>query len=200
MSPRIGLRVRRLPSRRQHGVVMILVLIGLVAMTLAGIALIRGSQTSSMIAGNFAFRQASLATADTAVELAFAQLDTIVAGLAESSYPGGCAVGACTYYPTRQATDANGVPTVVGDWSLVPANVVNTSYRTQYVIDRLCKGPTPVTDKTINCFVGVGGGGGGSRKVGDTNFSATQQVNYRVSVRVTGPRNTISFVQAIVAK
>ena len=196
MSP----RTLAMPGARQHGVVMILVLIGLVAMTLAGIALIRGSQTSSMIAGNFAFRQASLATADTAVELAFAQLDTIVAGLAEAPYPGGCAAGACTYYPTRQATDANGIPTVVGDWSGVPANIVNTSYTTQYVIDRLCAGPTPVTDRSGNCFVGSGTGAGGSRKVGDTNFSATQQVNYRVSVRVTGPRNTISFIQAIVAK
>lgn len=192
--------LHRMPGRRQRGIVMILVLIGLVAMTLAGIALIRGSQTSSMIAGNFAFRQASLATADTAVELAFAQLDTILTGFAEAPYPGGCSVGACVYYPTRQATDVNGVPTVVGDWSLVPANVVNTSYTTQYVIDRLCVGTPPITDRSVNCFVGSGTGAGGSRKVGDTNFSATQQVNYRVSVRVTGPRNTISFIQAIVAK
>ena len=82
-----------MPRAKQRGIVLILVLIGLVAMTLAGIALVRGSQTSSMIAGNFAFRQASLAAADTAVELAFAQLDTILAGLAEPPYPGGCVGG-----------------------------------------------------------------------------------------------------------
>lgn len=187
-------------SGRQRGIVMILVLIGLVAMTLAGIALIRGSQTSSMIAGNFAFRQAALASSDTAVELAYTQLDLITAGLQNDRYPSGCLDGACVYYPTRQSTDVNGIPTLIGDWSLVPSNVVNTSYTTQYVIDRLCIGPLPVANTTTNCFAAAGSGAGGSRKVGDTNFSDPLRVNYRVTVRVTGPRNTSSFVQAIVAR
>lgn len=189
-----------LAHARERGIVLIVVLIGIVAMTLAGIALVRGSQTSSMIAGNFAFKQASLAATDTAVEGAFSQLDTIVAGLADANYPTGCALGACLYYTTRQATDLNGIPTAVGDWSTVPSALVNTSYTTQYVIDRLCIGPLPVTDPTVGCFVGQGIGAGGSRKVGDTSFASAPQVYYRVTVRVSGPRNTVSFAQAIVAK
>ena len=185
---------------RERGIVLIIVLIGIVAMTLAGIALLRSSQTSSMIAGNFAFKQASLAATDTAVEAAFAQLDTIVAGLADANYPSGCALGACAYYTTRQATDLNGIPTAVGDWSTVPTSVVNTSYRTQYVIDRLCIGPLPVSDPSVSCFVGQATGAGGSRKVGDVNFASAPQVHYRVTVRVAGPRNTVSFAQAIVSK
>lgn len=190
----------RLPGARERGIVLIMVLIGIVAMTLAGIALLRASQTSSMIAGNFAFKQASMAVTDTAIELAFAQLDTIVAGLSDANYPNGCAPGACVYYTTRQATDANGIPTAVGDWSTVPSNVVDTSYRTQYVIDRMCVGPLPVSDVSVSCFVGQATGAGGSRKVGDINFASAPQVYYRVSVRVSGPRNTVSFAQAIVAK
>lgn len=189
-----------LARARERGIVMIIVLIGIVAMTLAGIALLRGTQTSSMIAGNFAFKQASLAATDTAVESAFAQLDTIVAGFADANYPTGCASGACSYYTTRQATDVNGIPAAVGDWSTVPTALVNTSYTTQYVIDRLCIGPLPVADPTVNCFVGQATGAGGSRKVGDVNFASAPQVYYRVTVRVSGPRNTVSFAQAIVSK
>jgi type IV pilus assembly protein PilX len=191
---------RGLPHARERGIVLIMVLIGIIAMSLAGLALMRASQTGSMIAGNFAFKQASLAATDTAVEGAFAQLDTIIVGLADANYPSGCAVGACSYYTTRQATDLNGIPTAIGDWSMVPTAQVNTSYTTQYVIDRLCIGPLPVTDPSVSCFVGQAAGAGGSRKVGDVNFASALQVYYRVTVRVSGPRNTVSFAQAIVTK
>lgn len=189
-----------LPAKRERGIVLILVLIGIVAMTLAGIALVRATQTTNMIAGNFAFKQAALAATDAGIELAYAQLDAIVATSKDAAYPAGCTAGACIYYPTRQATDSNGIPTAVGDWSAVPATVVNSSYSTQYVVDRLCSGVPPISDVALNCYVGQGAGAGGSKKVGETVFSSSPQVYYRVSVRVSGPRNTKSFVQAIVAK
>ena len=193
--------VRRiLPSRRESGIVLILVLIGIVAMALAGIALVRATQTTNMIAGNFAFKQAALAATDSAIELAYGQLDTLVVTTPDAAYPAGCTAGACVYYPTRQATDTNGIPTAVGDWSAVPASVVNTSYSAQYVIDRLCSGGLPVTDITANCYAGQGNVAGGSKKVGDVSFASSPKVFYRVSVRVSGPRNTKSFVQAIVTK
>ena len=189
-----------LPTRREHGIVLILVLIGIVAMTLAGIALVRATQTTNLIAGNFAFKQASLAATDTAIELAYAQLDTIIVTSLDTAYPAGCTGGACVYYPTRQAIDTNGIPTAVGSWSAVPATLVNTSYSTQYVIDRLCSAP-PTTDVEValNCYAGQAA----FRppvKVGDPPIGSSRQVYYRVSVRVSGPRNTTNFVQAIVAK
>lgn len=191
---------RPLPSSRESGIVMILVMIGIVAMALAGVALVRATQTTNLIAGNFAFKQAALAATDKAVELAYSQLDTLIVSSADASYPSGCPVGACLYYPTRQATDVNGVPTAVGDWSSVPATTVNTSYSAQYVIDRLCSGALPVTDAVLNCYIDKGNVSGGSKKVGDVAFASGPQIFYRVSVRVSGPRNTKSFVQAIVAK
>ncbi len=190
-----------LPARRESGIVLILVLIGIVAMALAGIALVRATQTTNMIAGNFAFKQAALAATDTAVELAFTQLDTLIVSSADLAYPSGCTTGSCVYYPLRQATDPNGIPTAVGDWSAVPGNTVNSSYTAQYVIDRLCSGALPVTDSAANCYAGQNPGEGGSKKVEYGGIEVNKrQVFYRISVRVSGPRNTTSFVQAIVAK
>lgn len=188
------------PTKRERGFVLILVLIGIVAMALAGVALVRATQTTNLIAGNFAFKQVTLAATDSAIELAYAKLDTIVVTSPEDAYPAGCTGGACVYYPTRQATDGNGIPTAIGNWSAVPSTVVNTSYSTQYVIDRLCSGVPPISNTALNCYVGPGAGAGGSKKVGDAEFSSIPQVYYRVSVRVSGPRNTKSFVQAIVTK
>lgn len=188
----------RIRANRERGIVLILVLIGIVAMALAGVALVRATQTTNMIAGNFAFKQAALAATDAGIELAYAQLETIKAA-PDAAYPAACPAGACLYYPTRQATDVNGIPTAVGDWSAVPATVVNSSYSTQYVIDRLCTGALPIANVASDCYVGQGADDP-PKKVGDPWISSGSQVFYRVSVRVSGPRNTKSFVQAIVTK
>src|SRR4051812_32753519 len=59
----------RLP-RRQDGVVLFIALIVLVAMTLAGIAMIRSVDTALGIAGNMAFKQATLQGTDRGIKTA----------------------------------------------------------------------------------------------------------------------------------
>ncbi len=72
--------------------------------------------------------------------------------------------------------------------------------RVQFVIDRLCQGPPPVTDLLASCFAEAGVGGSGSQKAGASIFTATPTVYYRLTARVTGPRNTVSMVQAILSR
>ena len=61
-------------SRRQRGVVLFIALIVMVAMSLAAIALIRSVDTTNLVIGNLAFRQASILPANFAVEQAAAAL------------------------------------------------------------------------------------------------------------------------------
>lgn len=185
--------------RQQRGAALFIALIALVSMTMAGIALVRSVDTSNLIAGNLAFRQAGLHASDVGVETAFDALGTIVTTSLDANWPSGCATGACNYYPTMQATNAKGIPTVIGDWSTVPFTTVNGDYHVKYVIDRLCNGPTPVTDITGNCYADAVAGGG-TRKAGGVVFSGAQAVYYRVTVRVEGPRNTTSMVQALLSR
>ena len=74
--------------RAQQGVVLFVSLIILVAMTLAGIALMRSVDTNVLIAGNLAFRQANTMYADTGVEAARAWLTANTASL-NNNQPGG---------------------------------------------------------------------------------------------------------------
>ena len=184
--------------RRQRGVSLVIALIALVAMTLAGLALIRAVDTTNIISGNLAFRQATLQATDIGVETALTTLGTIVTTSIDANYPVGCASGACNYYPTRQAVNSAGIPTAI-DWTLVPSTTVDSSYAVQYVIDRLCDGPTPVTDIATNCMrtteTSVG-----SKKSGAVSFTSANQVYYRATVRVVGPRSTVSVVQALYAR
>ncbi len=185
--------------RKQHGVSLIIALIALVALTLAGLALIRSADTSNVISGNLAFREASLHATDVGVEAAITALGTIATSSPDANYPAGCAVGACNYYPTLQtAVTAAGVPTVI-NWSAVPNSTVDSSYAVQYVIDRLCDGPTPVTDIATKCM-NVTGTSVGSKKAGAVSFTSANQVYYRVTVRVVGPRNSVSIVQTTYAR
>lgn len=70
-------RKRGLVARaRQKGVVLMVALIVLVALTLAGIALMRSVDTSTIIAGNLAFQQAATNYGDTGIETAITWLQT----------------------------------------------------------------------------------------------------------------------------
>jgi type IV pilus assembly protein PilX len=66
----------RMPAgrARQRGIVLFVALIVMVALSLAGIALIRSIDTSTSVTGNIAFRQAALLQANWAVEQAIAHL------------------------------------------------------------------------------------------------------------------------------
>jgi type IV pilus assembly protein PilX len=189
-APRV--RAPALPGR-QRGITLIIALIALVALTMAGVALVRSVDTGNVIAGNFAFRQASMQATDTGVETAFTQLQTI-ANAADTAI-------ANQYYPVMQPLDANGVPTTV-TWSSVPSTTLgsNNEYTVRYVIERMCTGTSGVviTDVVTNCVVDQGQVSG-SQKSGAPVFSSAGAVNYRVTVRVEGPRNTVAMSQAILA-
>lgn len=187
----------RLP-RRQAGITLIIALIALVALTMAGIALVRSVDTGNVIAGNFAFRQSSLQATDTGVETAFTQLATIAGSTPDTAI-------ANRYFPVMQTLDTNGIPTTV-NWALVPFTTLgsNGEYAVKYVIERLCTGALPIDADAIvaSCVVdqnsslnSVKLGGGGC----SVNCNGPPAVNYRVTVRVEGPRNTVAMSQAIVA-
>jgi type IV pilus assembly protein PilX len=188
-----------LPRHAQRGVSLIIALIALVALTLAGLALMRSADTSNVISGNLAFREATVQATDVGVESAITALATIATTAPDANAPVGCAAGACNYYPTMQTpVNGAGVPTVI-DWTAVPSTTLDSSYAVQYVIDRLCDGPTPVTDVANKCM-NLAGTSAGSKKAGAVSFTSASQVYYRVLVRVTGPRNAVSIVQVTYAR
>ena len=206
--------------RKQRGVALFITLIMLVAMTIASLALVRTVDTANVIAGNLAFKQSSLQIGDLGIEAAVAALPaSILNGTPESvwSIGTGCASDACrNYYPSMLATSSIGVPTATINWatsnttpgtsitwSTVPA-VVNTNipagYTIQYIIDRLCKGPTPVTDIAGKCLSDVPVTEGQEKGLSGRQLAvmtSASSVYYRVTVRISGPRSTETYIQSI---
>ena len=128
--------------RRQHGVVLFIALIVLVAMTMAGVAIMRSVDTSNLISGNVAFKQSTLQAADSG---AAAAINYLVAqqytGQLDSSTGAYKAVG----------YDASNEPDWSDDASWANSVVVGTTNgnKVEYVINRLCQ--LPGTVNTNNC-------------------------------------------------
>lgn len=190
--------------RRQRGAVLLMALVALVALTLAGLAMVRSVDTGNVIAGNMAFRQAAMQQADVGIEAAYIALPAIVTASKDANI-------ANQYYALRQSINASGVPTAV-TWANVPCRsntnasvtCADQDYQVRYVIDRLCdqqnSGSTTVTDVQQYCFVDIGAGKGGSKGAFQAVFTSASAVYYRITVQVTGPRNTVAYAQAIVTK
>jgi type IV pilus assembly protein PilX len=198
-------RIARVPRKAQRGVILFVALIVLVAMTLTGIALIRSVDTNVLIAGNLAFRQGATAAADWGIEAARSYLKTTLAANKAALDNDN---SAAAYYATWQTgLDLVGTTTTPFGWSSA-AQLVGTDSagnEVRYVLHRMCEASGATTAANANCVKASGGGGAtgteGSTK-GTVSYSAlalpgTTVVYYRVTVRVLGPRNTLSYVQAM---
>lgn len=204
-------RGREMRRYRQRGIMLVITLIALVALTLGGIAFMRSVDTSSLIAGNLAFSRASVALSDAGMEAARTQLVALAAG--------SCGVSPCL--ETNQPIDAATGVQQINYWAnwQVPgfdyrsdaawANALELAapqpgFRVRYIVHRMCANAGAVTGNTCvldPAPVVIGGGlFTGSVDYGSyvaqTGAGATNPVPYyRVTLRVDGPRNSLTYVQ-----
>ena len=192
---------RHIGRARQSGVVLVITLIVLVAMTLATIALMRSVDTTNIIAGNLAFQRTTLHAADAGIEQAInvtlPYLDTsgqfnvtTCSGLGYKSF----------YEPNLDAP----YQTWEGFWNSISQCAITLPQdplgnTVSYVAERLCSQNgkddqclmTPPTEDKRSCA--------GSNLGGASQCALVQHQYFRITSRSQGPRNTVSYVQTIVA-
>lgn len=205
--------MRRMPAprRAQSGVILFIALIVLVAMTLAGIALMRSVDTNVLVAGNLAFRQGATLAGDWGVEEARTWLNTNGGTTLYTSQPG-VANGTSYFANFQSGVDLIGVGTASDDFNWTGGgsaarNLGNdpAGNEVRYIIHRLCQFDGDPNSAAANCVKFTGSGGGAAATTGTKGvvgygtaaLPGVSAVYYRVTVRVAGPRNTLSFVQAI---
>ncbi|MFN0315294.1 MAG: hypothetical protein ACKVQA_09685 [Burkholderiales bacterium] len=186
-------------AHSQRGVVLFLTLIALVVMTLAAIALVRSVDTSNMIAGNLAFQQSTAQSGDSGIETAVAWLEANSAGLTlqNDNLAGG-------YLASRQDPNPGESWADFWDGTLEPAGLPRTlaanaaGNTVSYVIHRLCATAGNPTSIATGCATGLSKTFV-SHDAAVPSPPAQHQVLYRITSRIEGPRNTVSYVQAVVA-
>lgn len=196
---------------RQRGLALIVALIVLVAMSIAGIALVRSVDTAALLAGNIAFRQGASLAGDAGIEAA----RNYLMGKGDALFNDDAANG---YYATSQGVmDLTGgrTPGKLDDdveWPgtgggasspvCLPKDAAGNTVC--YIINRLCDEVGALD--AAKCSTQTASRGGNS--IGATRPMSTYQERswsevaamayYRVTVRIAGPRNNISFIQAFI--
>ena len=189
------LQYRRAPNREQ-GVVLFIALIVLVAMTLAGLAMVRSVGTAVVIAGNLTFKQAATNAADRGIEAGRAWLTTQLPSILQNDgVPGG------GYYSDWGAT----FNAATFNWDVNAALVTaddGGGNEIRYVVHRLCSTANQsVNAPTQQCVTLNSSGAGGSKgggAYGQLPLSNTIQAYFRITARAKGPKNTVSYVQTII--
>jgi Tfp pilus assembly protein PilX len=179
--------------RLQRGVVLFISLIVLVALSLAGIALVRSVDTNILIAGNLAFKQGATVAADSASETARRWL---LASAVTSLYSDSTSAG---YYSAIQT----GFNPKTFNWTTGGKTLATDAagYTSTYVIHRLCE--LSGDPSGIDC-VKAGNSGKTGSSFGAVSYGAyALQLSgtapaYRITTRVLGPKNTVSYVQEVV--
>jgi len=214
---------RRLARAAQRGMVLLMALIVLVVIMVAGIAMMRSVDTSTLVAGNLAFQQSATYAADKGIEAAMAMLkDKKANGKlgdpdAQSGYSptfGGMVPASGTSWQKFWDDNFAGIAVDIGNGS--PDQFGNSVY---YVVQRQCRltGPSASASclqsppkatgssssgstSSTNAGPIVSGCGGSDCDSSNTNqIQPGSQIYYRITVRVAGPRRTESYVQTNIA-
>ena len=184
---------------RQAGVTMVVSLIVLASTLITVASIGRSLHSSQLVAGNLAFRNASVQSSDAASAAAVQWLATTTDPLDNDRSSAGFYAAAVdpgwdseTYWARCQTcrlpADASG-------------NVAS------WVVHRMCSAAGNEDSVAVQCARGGTGGamlswgaGGNSIAVDQYSYDIPAQLMYRVTARVRGPRNTLVFTQSMIAR
>ena len=190
------------PRGRQRGVVLFVALIAMVVLSLAGVALVRSVDTNTSVIGNLAFRQASITPVNAAIETAADALFYAKTINPFNHDP------ANNYFANLQPGERpNGVPAVLfgnpppypAGFQTPPPDAAGNTVR--WVIERICQNGyfgdpvVPPGDASCDSLDPKLSPGKTTMKPG--GLPVPPIPIYRVTIRVDGPRNTVSFAQAM---
>ena len=191
--------------RRQQGVVLYVALVVMIVMMLAGVAMLRSVGAGVGVAGNLSFKQNATLAGDRGTEAAITWILAQTSAILETDHPasGYYATWVPNFDPMAPYSAAN--PATV-DWTVAPLATPaggddGAGNTVHYVIHRLCSLPTTGVSGTVlagvpqQCAVQ-----GSVANSGTGGIAAGQPAPplFRVTSRVDGPRNTLSFVQVMV--
>lgn len=213
----------RNPSKNaQSGLVLLVALIVLAAMTMAGIALVRSVDTNALVASNLSHRQGAQFAGEAGVEEARAWL------LTKLPTDLGADSNAYGYIATRLASlDLTGNSTTTTtdnvkwkdfDDSIQAGSIAprcrdkdDSGNRVCYVVNRMCDNAGAFDLATCDVITSSSGSSGDSssgKRGSDVTYGLVDKIPtgspshfalYRVTVRTSGPRNNVSFIQVFLA-
>jgi type IV pilus assembly protein PilX len=197
----------------QHGVVLLFTLIALVILLVASIALVRSMNTSLFTAGNIGFKRDLQNQGERAVSQVLTVFD--IGGALDTIDKRKDHLYTSNYSASFLKTNAYGIPEILEKtdtefaaiWKAPDIDVSSQKIKIRYVVDRLCSSTGDETDLgSSGCVLADNTSSPGTSA---SNLQSAEKslgaglagaapisVVFRISIRVTGPRNTQSFFQS----
>jgi Tfp pilus assembly protein PilX len=188
--PRDPRSQRRLAdAASQTGSSLILVLIVLAIVLVGSAMLMRSTESATLIVGNTTFKDSAVRSGELGINAAFDAIRALPSEEVNVSP---------WYFASAQATDSSGMPSSV-NWASVTKSTLG-NYQVQWVVDRLCVAPLPVTDTYSQCQVSQTQQTGSNRGGWGVAIQNDPVKYFRVTVRITGPKSTEQFIQSLVSR
>lgn len=185
---------------KQAGVSLFVVLIGLLSLSLAALGIIRSVDTSTLISGNLGFKNATTAATEQATEEAIARLQTIdLTSNSSGFYASYISDGESALDITGKKGAGIAIAWVSANCGghtpciqpRASANQID-GYPTQYLITRMCDS----TGAPKNCLQPFSD----NKCISSDGCTNREIINpyYRIVVRATGPKNSVSYTETYV--
>jgi hypothetical protein len=179
----------------------------MVALALAGVALIRSTDTTMLVSGNLALKQAATSAVDRGIERTIhalwegtPALDRTQHSAAQNYYAcvrgtaGGClAAGSVVPKIPDLLKSSSGCAGAGLTSGLVADDAAGN--KSCFVIERMCLGTGPAVGS--NCNLSTASFGADPGTIHYTGLVRPGDAFYRVTVRVEGPRNAVTYAQAM---
>ena len=185
------------PARpaRQRGVVLLVTMIALLLLLVGAAAMLRSVDTSSVLVGNLAFRRDLTNRGEQAI---VAARKALVSGALSAETTRDANLFSAYYSASKLENSSSGIPKVLisdaafASAGMTVADISDDDVLVRYVIDRQCTAAGEFDTSTCEVVEGSSDDGGSNwlRKPGGESRPL-----YRISVRVTGPRNTQAYFQ-----
>jgi len=201
-------QVRSGRARRcQRGIVLFVVLLVMVGLALASVALMKSTDTAIAVTGNLVLKQAASSAVDRGVENAVKTLWEDSPMLDRTQHAPTKNFYACIRGTGGNCIAANSTIPRIPDLLLASTGCAGAGLtsglvaddaagnKSCYVIERMCLNAGPAVGS--NCDLGLGAFGADPGTQHYVGLIRPGDAFYRVTVRVEGPRNTVSYAQAV---
>jgi type IV pilus assembly protein PilX len=217
-----------LSKHLQGGLVLFFALLALAVMSIAAVALIRSVDTNALLSGNMAFRQSASATSGVSLEGITENIAKKIS-LSSSIYhnPALGYYASCSQFDTQpdaKVCDGSTLMTMTwndGNSSLVPSQtdgnneirngVDRQGNQIRYIAERMCNytnaevSAGAASMDSNRCLMAsssacrANGNNGNSRSKVNPCANPGSSPLYRITLRIAGPKNTLTFMQSFIS-
>ncbi len=205
-------------SGRQRGVILIVALIVLVALSLASVGLMRSVDTATSVANNVAIKKDIYRLSARGIQQAMTQLAPL-RNPGDNELPISNATGASYFATGNQAVDFRGLPLILVNaqaptepgaatgWAgelALPIPIVtatgattNGGFVIRYVAERLCPNVGPNEASTNPCRMSSGAGAQTCDALDKDCLGKGGTIYVRLTWRIDGPKGAVSYFQTM---